>query len=288
MKQILYTTEGRDVHRDVCGTIHKSSLWSSWQSVASSVGVILLGTHRHCQSTIQLLRSVLITLVLVYLSLAFYQLSPSLLFSSLSLSNDFINPQFDSYIKLDSARPWIAAALPIITVIWLWIVPLLGRSVVCGPAYRVRVLFLRELNRARTFPWSDQTKSRAPFSSVWLHRNRNIGILQWLHCRQRGRSHGWWSPSALFSDRNSSYNSCNCWGGYSSSHFFCTNIFGDTCFVEKNALLVQFELVWFILVWDSTKTRIFTHCSSKQLWWKAGLTLIRPYNMDEWIICNMP
>lgn len=53
---------------DVCGIIH-ASLWSSWQSVASREGVILLGTHRHCQSTIQLLFSVLTTLMLVYLSL---------------------------------------------------------------------------------------------------------------------------------------------------------------------------------------------------------------------------
>lgn len=36
----------------------------------------------------------------------------------------------------------------------------------CSPAYRMSVSVLRELNRVRPFPWVDQTKSLALFTSV--------------------------------------------------------------------------------------------------------------------------
>lgn len=52
----------------------------------------------------------------------------------------------------------------------------------CILAYRISVLVLREQNRVRPFPWVDQTKSLAPFTSVWLHRNRNRGIHQRVCC----------------------------------------------------------------------------------------------------------
>lgn len=95
----------------MCMTIHGASLWFCFQSFASSVWVILLGTHRSCQSTIQLLCS-LFTCSSISVSLFFC-------FLSILSFNSFL-------ITLISFS--CTCLSPLITVFWLCIFPVMRRG----------------------------------------------------------------------------------------------------------------------------------------------------------------
>lgn len=73
----------------------------------------------------------------------------------------------------------------LITEFLVWITQLslaLSHSRSHRPAYRMDISLIKELDTVRPFPWVNQTKNPAPFTSVWLHRNRNKSIHEWVRC----------------------------------------------------------------------------------------------------------
>lgn len=158
------------VHVWLCVSIHPASLWSRWQSVASSAWVILLGTFRSCQSAIQLLFSLFTTRACLSLSLSLFLHS----FSTppfLSLAIAFI-PVLRNYSSITQFHFFYSILLYLFANFSLWALnrdlffscdsitavnlPNMGKKVIhhlfffpfpsCSSAYRTNVLVLRELD----------------------------------------------------------------------------------------------------------------------------------------------